>query len=512
MNILQAVNDKKVFADHLRGSSWDAWKVFLAALFALPMTAEQLALYGQCTRRSAAPTTPCREAWLVCGRRAGKSFVLSVIAIFLACFFDWRPFLGPGELATVMVIARDRKQARVIMRFCLGLLKAVPMLQRQIINITQESISLRNNIIIEVHTASHRTTRGYTIVAALLDELAFWPTDESSAAPDCEVLAAVRPGMATVPQSILLAASSPHARKGALWEAYRKHYGKDGDPVLVWQAPTRTMNSTVPQAFIDEALAEDPSLNAAEYLAQFRTDIEGFITREAVLACVAPRVFERPRQHYVTYRAFVDPSGGSSDSMTLAIGHRDLDRKVTVVDALRETKAPFSPEAVAQEFATLCKAYGISSVTGDRYAGQWPVEQFGKFGIRYEHSTKAKAELYVDLLPLINSRRVELLDNARLMNQLVSLERQVSRGGRDSIDHPRGQHDDLANAVAGLCSIANRYGNYDTTYRGFRSDAPAQRQPLWKLAGFPSREAAEAHRAQRRAQFGPTCSWSWELD
>jgi hypothetical protein len=169
------------------------------------------------------------------------------------------------------------------------------MLRPQVENVTQESISLRNNIIIEVHTASYRSTRGYTIVAGLLDELAFWPTDESSDEPDSEVLAAIRPGMATIPQSILLAASSPHARKGALWEAYRKHYGKDDDPILVWQASTRTMNSTVPQSFIDEALANDPALNTAEYLAQFRTDIESFITREAVLGCVPPgaRPFEK---------------------------------------------------------------------------------------------------------------------------------------------------------------------------------------------------------------------------
>jgi hypothetical protein len=159
VNILQAINDKKVFASEIRGPSWEAWKVFLAALFALPMSEAELAIYKQCTGRSSLPTAPCREAWLVCGRRAGKSFILSVIAVFLACFFDWRPFLGPGELATIMVIARDRKQGRVIMRFCLGLLKAVPMLRPQVENVTQESISLRNNIIIEVHTASYRSTR-----------------------------------------------------------------------------------------------------------------------------------------------------------------------------------------------------------------------------------------------------------------------------------------------------------------------------------------------------------------
>jgi hypothetical protein len=131
--------------------------------------------------------------------------------------------------------------------------------------------SIKHRIIIEVHTASFRTTRGYTIVAALCDEIAYWPTDESASEPDVEVIAAVKPAMATVPGALLLCASSPHARKGALWDAHRKHYGNDGD-VLVWQAATRDMNPTVPQSYIDRHLADDPARASAEYLAEFRRD------------------------------------------------------------------------------------------------------------------------------------------------------------------------------------------------------------------------------------------------
>jgi hypothetical protein len=60
-----------------------------------------------------------------------------------------------------------------------------------------------------------------------------------------------------------------------------------------------------------------------------------------------------------------------------------------------------------------------------------------------------KSDIYKNLLPLINSGSVELLDNSRLISQLCSLERRKARGGRDSIDHGPGQHDDVANAVAG---------------------------------------------------------------
>ena len=99
-----------------------------------------------------------------------------------------------------------------------------------------------------MHTASLEAPRGYTCVAVLLDEIAYWPTDELSAEPDIEVVNAVRPSMATIPNAMLLCASSPHARKGVLFDAHRKHYGQDNDPILVWQADTRSMNATVPQS------------------------------------------------------------------------------------------------------------------------------------------------------------------------------------------------------------------------------------------------------------------------
>jgi hypothetical protein len=186
MNILQALDDPQVFGAHFRGSTWDRWHVFFAALFALPMTPAQLALYQKHTGRNTPPASPLHEAWLVIGRRGGKSFGLALIATFLACFFDWRPFLGPGEVGTVMIVAADRRQARTIMRYIIGLMKSVPMLAQLIEGETTETLTLRNRIAIEIHTASFRSTRGYTIVAALLDELAFWPTDENSAAPDIE--------------------------------------------------------------------------------------------------------------------------------------------------------------------------------------------------------------------------------------------------------------------------------------------------------------------------------------
>jgi hypothetical protein len=148
------------------------------------------------------------------------------------------------------------------------------------------------------------------------------------------------------------------------------------------------------------------------------------------------------------------------------------------VDAVREVKPPFSPESVVGEFSALLKSYRVSKITGDRYAGDWPRERFREHGISYEPAQKSKSDLYRDLLPVINSCMLDLLDDARLLTQLVGLERRTARGGRDSIDHAPGAHDDLANAMAGLAAVAKR-GSYDSSLNWVSGpDDDFQRQRL----------------------------------
>jgi hypothetical protein len=374
-----------------------------------------------------------------------------------------------------MVIACDRRQARVILRYIRGLLNGVPALKRLIERETAESFDLSGNVTIEVATTNFRTTRGYTLAAALCDEMAFWRSDDSFANPDAEILAALRPAMATIPGAMLLCASSPYARRGALWDAFRRYHGNNDAPALVWKAPTRTMNPTVPQRVIDEAIERDPAFAAAEYLAEFRTDLEVFVSLEAIRACIKPDVRERLPERPHRYVAFVDPSGGTSDSMTLAVAHKE--GSTAILDCVRECKPPFSPEVVTQEFCDLARKYRCTKLVGDRYGGEWPREQVRNHGLNYEPADKTKSELYIDLLPLINSGACDLLDNERLVSQLASLERRTTRGGRDSIDHPPGAHDDIANAVAGavvmaMKALAHRPGSRPIVHEGISRYSP----------------------------------------
>jgi hypothetical protein len=469
-DIIESTRNSALFKPWFRDpKTFAAWFAFLRALFGLKMSDADLAIFRACTGRDSPPEGGATEAWLVCGRRAGKSLMLALVAVFLATSRNWRPFLQPGERGTIMIIAADRKQARVIFRYITSMLKDTKVLARLIERETSDTLELSNQVSIEIQTASFKTVRGYSLIAALCDEIAYWTSDETGANPDREILAALKPAMSTMRgNAMLLCASSPYARRGALFDAYLKHYGQPNivkralgnksSPVLVWNADTRTMNPTVPEELIAEAFEDDPARAIAEYgrdgRVEFRSDVESFISKEVLDACTIPGCHELPPVADIKYFAFTDPSGGSGrDSMTLAIAHRGDEGKA-VLDLVREVRPPFSPESVTAEFSTILQAYRITRVVGDRYAGEWPRERFHVHGRIYGMSDKVKSDIYQAVLPILNSGNAELLELPRMFSQFLGLERRTARGGRDSIDHAPGGHDDIANAVAGALGLA----------------------------------------------------------
>jgi hypothetical protein len=212
------------------------------------------------------------------------------------------------------------------------------------------------------------------------------------------------------------------------------------------------MNPSLPQSVVDEALAEDYQAARSEYLGEFRDDVGEFLPRSIIEALVVrdrPELLPQPGTPYV---AFVDVSGGRGDDAALAIAHRQ--NRTVVLDVLRRYRAPFDPRVVVGQMTTELRRFGLRRVTGDNYAAEWVCTAFNACGIRYAQAEKPKSDLYAELLPRLTSGEVELLDDELLVNQLAGLERRTRSGGRDVIDHPVGQHDDLANAVAGAVVCA----------------------------------------------------------
>jgi len=484
MTIIQALNDDRFFRSSFKDpTTWAAWRLFLKALFGLPISSDDggLELFRRCTGREKPPEHPARESYVICGRRSGKSFMSAVIAIYLACFKDWSDYLSRGERGWVFIVAVDKMQAGIIKQYASGLLNSIPSFRAAVDHETQWEIHLRNHVVISVKTCNFRAVRGYTILSAILEEVAF-ARDDFSANPAQEILTALRPGLATIPESLLLAISTPYTRSGLLYEQFRAHWGQDDGP-LIWKAPTRLMNPTIDQGLIDSAIRQDPQAARAEWLSEFRDDISAFIPPEVAEACIVPGRFELPRVQGIRYSAAIDPSGGRQDSMTLAVAHREKSGKV-VLDVLRERRPPFKPQAVVEEYANVLKSFDIHSAGSDHYAGEWVTEAFSKCGITIENSELSSSQLYLELLPVLNNGGIELLDSKRLASQLAGLERRPRSGGRDLITHYPGGHDDLGAVLAGVVVRVMNEENY------LRSEPPS--------LGFAVEELTEEEKLKRQ--------------
>jgi hypothetical protein len=503
----KALADPNLLGHALSGDSWAPWRTLLIAAMGEELTEQERGTFKAITGRDHEPGKRVNELVAVVGRRGGKSRACSVLMAYIAglCAHD---YLVKGERGICLCVALDQKVANIIKEYCAALLEESPILRQLIVNRTQDAIDLSNGVSIEVRPASFRRLRGPTYICVVADELAIWYQESSYANPDVEILAALRPGLLTSHGPLILA-SSPYAKRGVLWDRYRQHHGPDGSPaILVAHGASTTFNPTLDPTEIERALEEDRPRNRAEYLAQFRSDIEGFVALEVVEGCVGGYIELGPRADTI-YRAFVDPSGGSQDSMTLAIAHKTAKpEEQIVVDALREARPPFSPEAVVEEFAALCKLYRVNKITGDHYGGEFVKEPFRKQGLDYVLSEQPKSDLYRDLLPLLNSGRILLPKSDRTINQIVGLERKVSRAGKDSIDHGPHGHDDLANCIAGVAAATRTTGyNILGPWVDTGDDQKPPPEPGWKLAGHASFEAAEKYKKHMRAQFGRSVSF-----
>jgi len=446
MDLVAAMDDPGLFGRWFSGPSWDGWRAVLRGAFALPMTETERAFFRSVADREP-PTAPVRELWAICGRRAGKDSVASLIASHAAALFDQGHRLRAGERALVMCLASDRDQAKIVLGYARAYFDQSPPLAAMVTRETAGCFELENGVDLAIATNNFRATRGRTLLCVVFDEVAFW-FDENSARPDKETYRSVVPGLATLP-GMLIGISSPYGKSGLLYEKWQRHFGRDGD-VLVIRAPSIALNPTLDRTMIEREIAEDPAAASAEWLAEWRSDVASFIDIALIEAAVDRGVTVRPPQKGIDYRAFCDAaSGAGKDSFTAAIAHND--DGVAVLDCLLEIRPPFNFDSAVAEVSQLVKSYGCGSeVTSDRYAAGITVQAFERHGVTLRHSERDRSAIYLDVLPLLTSGRARLIENRRMVTQFAALERRTSSGGKDRIDHPQhGGADDVCNSAAG---------------------------------------------------------------
>jgi hypothetical protein len=462
-SLTYALDDPALFGSVFGAPSFWTWKVVAKLIDGLPLTEpREVDVFRECTGRTALPTAPVRRLILLAGRRAGKDRFLSAVAVWRAALAtDWRKHQSAGEGAVGLLLGADKKQANILRKYCEGLLR-VPLLAAEVTRSTGEVTEFKNGASLEIATNDARLVRGRSAIAVLGSECAHWRTDEHAASSDEEVVGAAEPSMAMCPDGgLLLLGSSVHRKRGYMFRKFRELHGNDASDDLCWFAPSAVMNPKLPVHVVDKALAEDVHKARAEFLNVWREDLAEFLPLDVVEACTDWDVHERAPQPNVQYFAFADPAGGTGkDSFALAIGHLESDQTVLWIDAVRERKPRFVPAQVIAEFAELLRAYNITEVHGDAFAGGFHSSEWRNHPATFVPCKESTSENYLTALPALLARRVRLLDNAVLRNQLTSLERRVGAGDKETVSHPQhaNAHDDVAAAVCGVIAVALRQG------------------------------------------------------
>lgn len=450
MNILQAMDSPRVFRPYFKDlKTWKPWRSLLKAALAIEEESGDLELMKRCTGLNHWPTEPHNEVFISSSRRSGKDTIISLLTCHMALFRDWSPYLSPGEKPYIFLIAVNKAQATILRDRIEAILNLQPTFKKMIKRTLADTIELKNDVVIRVMPASFRSLRGYTIVCAILSEIAFWRFELDSANRDQEILTSLRPGLSTIPGSLLVAISSPFSKRGVLYEMYNKWFGKPGS-TLFWKSKTVDMHPKFSMETVEAAYRDDPHSAMAEWGGEFRSDISSYVDPEIVDSCVVKGQYELPYMEGNVYHGFLDAAGGKAhgDSFSLAITHRDRESGDLVLDLIRETVPPFRPLEVVEKYSRILKSYNIFLAKADSWASGLIIDSFLAHGVEVENIKQSKSILYNELSPILNSNKIRLLENEKLIAQIKSLDRKVHQGGRSSIDCFYG-HDDVINAVAG---------------------------------------------------------------
>ena len=425
-----------------------------------------------------------REAWLIVGRRGGKTDAFSsTIVAYEAALGGHEAYLRPRQVGICFQIAQDLRMARNSLHFIRAVFESSPLLEKEIVQITADRIDLKNRFTIACVPASLKSTRGFASPISVMDEVGVWYQESESANPDYEIYRALSPGQIQFPNRKIVGISSPWNKAGLLHQYYES--GTDGwkvpveslreqaQDVVVLHGPTAVMgNPQVTREFLRKEKVRNELAFEREILAQFQDSISGFIPSVLVQDAVDLGVNERPYEPGVNYFCAIDPAF-KRDSFGFTILHNDKGK--IVQDVVRRfsgtVAAPLNPAAVLDFIIPLIKAYGCSLI----YSDQYHLESFGQLtrerGVEIfpvTFTAKSKAELYGNLQQLFLQRKIRLLDDYETIKEVKSLERKLTEGGSVQIGAPSGQHDDMATVLV----IAAKQAMFDIGGGGNIVQAP----------------------------------------
>jgi hypothetical protein len=414
---------------------------------------------------------------LVCrvGRRGGKSSTVARVGVGEALFGEW--VVPPGDVAVVGIVSTDRREASGRLRTIEEILKVLgfrkvresPGANEYAKRGTEIEILVRGTpVLFRVHTATIAGVVGFTAILVICDEVARWVDKDTGTNPANEVLASLKPCMATVPSARMWLISSPWSTLDAHAEAFARG---DGNGQLVASAPTWVANPTLTELDCKK-LEPDDETRAREYGAVP-------MSSEASAVFDASEIEEAIDRFTIKdgWVAFGGDFGFRKNTSGL-VGVRTDGERLAMCE-LRERKpqpgAPLKPSVVIGEFARVVRSYGASNVICDAHYAETVAEEFEEHDLERVPAPVVQKEIvatYVRLRVLLKRGAVSLANHPKLIRQLKEVKQKPTTNGGISIEHPKrgNEHGDLAAA----CVLA--------MWHAERIEGPGDKPPR-----FPSR-------------------------
>lgn len=452
--------------------STPAWRATVRAIYGSPLTDEETALLGRLSGGAGAPEGGSTDFLGVVGRRGGKSSTIARVAVFEALYGGHAVALEPGQVGTFAVVCPKREQAAELLRYVAGL-AGLPSVRPFVDGKpTTDSVLFKTAVAVSVMTADSTTSRGFTYVGLVADELGFWP-DGDAAQSDQQILDAMLPGMlpiAGAPPRRFLAITSANLEEGVAWETYRTCFGKRDASSFVVSGTTLDFNPDADRAELAKQQKKRPAAYLREYESVWGGVVEsGFFPPEAVAACTTKAgTFKVAELAQSRLFAAID-AAFISDRFALALA-RLTDTGIVEIVGVWVWGAPkgqnLSAKTTAESIATMLIPLGVRTVAADQHAFAPLEERFREAGLYLEQhawTAQNKPDTYRSFRSDLIDGRVSLPDDAELRKELGAIRAKARKTGGESIEARRG-HDDRVSAVALAYSRVAHGRNHSVEY------------------------------------------------
>lgn len=445
----------------------------------------------------------------VCGRRAGKSYVMVALRLVHGMLVRNVPRLPPGTRAVAMIIAPRDSMRLEVFRYALGAVESKPELRALLEGKPKvDTFTLRRpdgvRVAFEtgVATAGGTAARGRWFTDFALDESAFF-RDDSFKVNDEELYNA---GSSTLlPGGQVLVTSTPWAEAGLLYRLWKERPAN----THVAHAPTLVMNdSEVTRDAVVHAEAQDPDNAAREFGARFMTSGTTVFFESVTLDAM------RSEEPFSLAPGDVVGAGGdfgfrSDSSALLMVAMRGT--KLHIFDGTEERPLPgaaLKPSTTVARFVEVIQRR-CEYVTADQHHRSSIEEHLEEHGLVYSPAPHSPAENYVRARQLLREGSVvlhapnlprELVD--RLIQQLRETQGRPTASGGMSIIHPRwskGGHGDLADAFT--LAIWQVFGS------AIEAPKPEPGTTEWQAADRERRQKRMVERTTGPADRGARAFW-----